>query len=133
MKVFFTSDVKTTIGTDGCLLVIKRNKKSLVTRTLLVMPHSVSLGLLYSLHINLDHHTKDQLFQAVDTRFFTQNLANKCQRIVESCTLCTSVDIMPKEIHTFKQNIVPDHPGKSFAVDVVRDCKKFVLFAVDNF
>ena len=69
VKLFFRSDVKTTIDKDGCLVVIKRNKKSLVTRTLLVMPDSVSLGLLYSLHINLYHPTKDQLFQAVGTRF----------------------------------------------------------------
>jgi hypothetical protein len=46
VKVFFRSDVKTSIDKDGCIVVIKRNKSNLVTRTLLVIPNSISLGLL---------------------------------------------------------------------------------------
>ena len=133
VKVFFRSDVKTSIDKDGCLVVIKRNKSSLVTRTLLVIPNAISLGLLYSLHINLDHPTKEQLYRAVDTRFFTQDLANKCARVVDSCTLCTSTSTIPKEVHSYKANIVPNHPGQSFTVDIMRDCSKFVMVAADNF
>ena len=112
VKVFFRTDIKTSIDNDGCLVVTKRNNKNLVTRTLLVMPNPISIGLLYSLHINLDHPTKAQLQQAVDSRFFVQDLANKCQTIVDSCTLCSSTKHTPQEIHTYKNNIVPDHPGR---------------------
>ena len=133
VKVFFRSDVKTSIDKDGCIVVIKRNKGNLVTRTLLVIPDSISIGLLYSLHINLDHPTKEQLHRAVDSRFFTRDLANKCGRVVDSCTLCMSTSTIPKEVHTFKANIVPDHPGQSFTVDIMRDCSKFVMVAADNF
>ena len=133
VKVFFRSDVKTSIDKDGCIVVIKRNKGNLVTRTLLVIPDSISIGLLYSLHINLDHPTKQQLHRAVDSRFFTRDLANKCGRVVDSCTLCMSTSTIPKEVHTFKANIVPDHPGQSFTVDIMRDCSKFVMVAADNF
>ena len=133
VKVFFRSDVNTSIDKDGCIVVIKRSRKSLVTRTLLVIPNPISMGLLYSLHINLDHPTKDQLHQAVDTRFYVQELANKCQAVVDSCTLCNSTNTIPMEVHNYKANTVPDHPGKSFTVDVLRDCSKFVLVATDNF
>ena len=133
VKIFFRADVHTSIDKDGCMVVSKRNKQNLVTRTLMVVPNPMSVGLLYSLHINLGHPTQSQLQQIADSRFFIQDLTNKCKSIVDSCTLCTSTKPIPKEIHRYKANIVPDHPGKSFTVDVLRDCSKYVLVAVDNF
>ena len=133
VKVFFRADMQTSIDKDDCIVVTKRNKQNLVTRTLMVVPNSMSVGLLYSLHVNLDHPLQHQLLQIADSRFFIQDLANKCKTIVDSCTLCTSSKPIPKEVHDYKANIVPDHPGKSFTVDVLRDCSKFVMVAVDNF
>ena len=81
----------------------------------------------------MDHPTTDQLLKVVDTRFFVQDLLNKCRKITESCTLCASTKSIPAEIHNFKANKVPDHPGEAFTVDVMKECKKLVLVAVDNF
>ena len=133
VKSFFRSDIQTTIDKSGCIVVMKRNRKSLITRDLVAVPNSISVGLLYSLHLNLGHPSTDQLQQAVDTRFFVQDIATKCREITESCTLCTSVKTIPHEVHEYDTNTVPDHPGHAFTVDVMRECKKLVLVAVDNF
>ena len=133
VKVYFRSDVTTSVDRSGCIIVIKQNRNNLVKRDLVAVPNSISLGLLYSLHINLDHPTTDQLLKAVDTRFFMQDVLNKCTEITKSCTLCMSAEPIPAEIHEFKTNKVPDHPGEAFTVDVMKECKKLVLVAVDNF
>ena len=133
VKVYFRSDVTTTLDKKGCIIVIKQNRSNLIKRDLVAVPNNTSLGILYSLHVNLDHPTMSQLHQAVDTRFFIQDLANKCKEITDSCTLCTSVEPIPDEIHQFSANTVPDHPGESFTIDIMRESKKLVLVAVDNF
>ena len=125
--------MSTTIAKDGVIVVIKRNRQTLVTRELVVVPDSMSIGLLYSLHLNLNHPSSDQLHKAIDTRFFISDLANKCKTITEECTPCTSIKSIPMEVYEYKQNVVPDHPGKSFTVDVMKDCKKLVVVAADNF
>ena len=66
--------------------MVKRNKQTLVTRELVVVPDSMSTGLLYSLHLNLKHPSCDQLHKVVDTRFFIYDLANKCKQVTEECT-----------------------------------------------
>ena len=62
-------------------MVVKRNRNTLVTREQIIIPDKMSIGLLYSLHINLKHPTKDQLQKAVETRFYISSLANKCQEV----------------------------------------------------
>ena len=133
VKHFFRSDIHTTIDRTGCIMVVKRNRQTLVTRELVVVPDSMSMGLLYSLHLNLNHPSNDQLHKAVDTRFFITDLANKCKSITEDCTPCSSIKSIPTEVYEYKQNVVPDHPGKAFTVDVMKECKKIVVVAADNF
>ena len=133
VKVFFRSDVTTSVDKSGCIIVIKQNRNNLVKRELVAVPNSISMGILYSLHINLGHPTNDQLHRVVDTRFFVQDIINKCTVITTSCTLCTSAQPIPEELHEFKANEVPDHPGEAFTIDVMKECKKLVIVAVDNF
>ena len=124
----------TTIDKDGCLIVNKTNRQMFGNiRQLIVVPQSMVPGLLHSLHINLNHPTKDQLLKLVTTRFHILNIARQCEKVIEACTICTSMKSIPREIHEFKSNIVPDHPRKSFTVNVIREAGKFILAAVCNF
>ena len=133
VKQFFRSDVQTTFDRDNCLVVIKRNRQTLVTRELVVVPDNISMGLLYSLHHNLNHPSADQLHRAVDTRFFITDIANKCTTVTDECTPCTSIKSIPMEVYEYKQNVVPEHPGQAFTVDVMKEAKKMVVVATDNF
>ena len=40
---------------------------------------------------------------------------------------------IPEEIHNFKPNEVPDHPGQSFTVDILRTACKKIMVVVENF
>ena len=114
-----------TIARDGCLVARKRNKKNLIERELVVIPENVSLGLLYSMHLNLHHPTIYQLNKTVETRFFILDRDQNVQSIWIDCALfCQAVKDIPEEIHEFEPNQAPDHPGKSFTVDVLKCCKR---------
>ena len=133
VKYLFRSDVKTSINREGCMVVTKREKGGISTKELVVVPDNMAMGLIFSLHINLGHPTKDQLQQALATRFFVMDIAKRCEQVVTSCTLCESVKVIPKEVHSFKPNIVPDHPGRYWTVDIMKECSKAVMVAADNF
>ena len=78
-----------TIARDGCLVVIKRSNRNLVTRELIVLPDDISMGLLYSIHINLNHPTVYQLTKTIETRFFVLDRDRKVNSVWSDCTLYT--------------------------------------------
>ena len=57
----------------------------------------------------------------------------KIKDLVKQCTLCQSVAKLPEEIHSFKPNIMPDHPGQAFTVDILKARNKKILVATDFF
>jgi hypothetical protein len=120
------------IAKDGCLVAHKRDR-NLNDRELVVIPEDVSMGLLYGMHINLNHPTTFQLMKVVDTRFFILDREQKIRKLVADCTLCQSVAKIPVEIHNFKPNEMPNHPGQAFTVDILKMSKKIITVTVDNF
>ena len=132
VKRYLRSSLKITIAGDGCLICTTRDK-SLNMRELVVIPEEVSMGLIYALHVNLNHPTPYQLQKVLDTKFFILDKEKKVKQISESCTLCLSVAKIPREIETFKPNEMPDHPGQAFTVDILRMDKRKILVAVENF
>ena len=132
VKRYMQKNIDITLEDSGCLVVKRRNRK-FIERTLIVIPEDVSLGLLQGLHINLNHPSPFQLQSALDTKFFILDRDKKIRQIWESCTLCQSMAKLPTEIHEFKPNQMPSHPGISFTVDVIRTGKKYILVSVENF
>ena len=132
VKTYLMQSNNLTIAKDGCLVsnTISRNQ---IRRERLVIPDNISQGLLYALHWNLGHPTATQLAKMVNTFFLVVNLQAKVNTITKDCTICQSVATIPKELQKFDPNQVPDHPGKSFTVDVLRQCRKFAMITVDNF
>ena len=121
-----------TIAKDGCLVAMKRDGR-LNSKELVVVPEDISLGLLYAMHLNLNHPSQFQLLKVVDTRFFMLDREQKIRDLVKNCTLYQSVAKLPEEIHSFKPNIMPDHPGQAFTVDILKARNKKILVATDNF
>ena len=87
-------------------VAMKRDGR-LNNRELVVVPEDMSLGLLYAMHLNLNHPSQFQMMKVVDTRFFMLDREQKIRDITKQCTLCQSVSKLPEEIHTFKSNIMP--------------------------
>ena len=132
IKRYLRSQNEITIAKDGVLVSQKRDRR-LQSRELIVVPEEISMGLLYGMHINLNHPSAFQLTKVVDTKFFILNREEKIKKVVEDCTLCQSVAKIPEEIHTFSANKMPEHPGQAFTVDILRMAKKKIVIAVENF
>ena len=132
IKRYLQQGTDATIARDGCIVVNKVGKK-LTRNELIVIPQRVSLGLLQAMHINLNHPTSYQLMKVTDTKFFILDRDKKIQSITSDCTQCQSMASIPKELETFEANQIPDHPGKSFTVDVMKFAKKNIVVATENF
>ena len=122
-----------TISAKDGVLVSKKRDKFLHSKELVVVPEDVSMGLLYAMHLNLSHPTVFQLLKVVDTGFFILDREKKIKKIAEDCTLCLSISKLPEDIHTFKANKMPEHPGQAFTVDILRTAKKIIVVSVENF
>ena len=125
-------DSKLTIARDGCIVVTKRDNH-LINRDLIVLPDDVGFGILYAMHLNLNHPTFYQLSKIVDTKFFILSKDAKIKQIIESCAMCQSVSKIPREIEDFKPNNMPSHPGMTFTIDILKMNKKNIMVTVDNF
>ena len=132
VKRYMRRNVNLTIASDGCLIVTKSNNK-LVTRKLIVVPEDISLGLLQGLHLHLNHPSPTQMQRAIDTKFFLLDRFSEIHQIWENCTLCQSIAKLPVEIKSFDPNKMPEHPGLSFTVDILRASKKYIMVAMENF
>ena len=132
IKRYLQNQSKITISKDG-LLVSQKMGRRFSSKDLIVIPESVSRGILYGLHLNLKHPTSFQLKKVVDTKFFILDKDKIIDDITNKCDLCQSLAQIPKEIETFKANQVPDHPGMEFTVDILKYSKKLAVVATDNF
>ena len=132
IKRYLQNQSKISISKDG-LLVSQKMGRRFSSKDLIVIPESVSRGILYGLHLNLKHPTSFQLKKVVDTKFFILDKDKIIDDITCKCDLCQSLAQIPKEIETFKPNQVPDHPGMEFTVDILKYSKKLAVVATDNF
>ena len=133
VKRYFKSTLAITLAKDGCLITRRKNKSTFLERELIVVPEDISTGLVYSLHLNLNHPSPTQLSRIIQTRFFFLNRDSLVKAVWDQCALCQSIKHIPKDIHEFEPNQIPDHPGRAFTVDVIKYAKKNILIAVENF
>ena len=132
VKKYLQKNNNITIAKDGCIVVIKQNRR-FVKNELIVIPENISMGLLYGMHINLNHPTSYQLNRVMDTKFFILDKDRKIRKLVKDCTLCQSVAKIPTEIHQFQPNQIPNHPGKAFTIDILRFASKLIVVSTENF
>ena len=102
-------------------------------KELIVIPDEISWGLIYAMHINLNHPSPYQLARILDTKFFILDKDAKVKQVTDSCTLCCSISKIPQEIESFKSNEMPSHPGHSFTIDIIKMNKKNIMVTVENF
>ena len=122
-KLINVKDVKrylhvASIGKDG-LLVVKRNKPFTLSRECIIIPRSVSPGLLTALHIKLEHLSSCQLKQVAHRYFHALDMDSTIENVTTSCNQCSSVKKIP---HTLIEQSTSDPPeviGTNFAADVM--------------
>ncbi|RLC16965.1 MAG: hypothetical protein DRI57_10485, partial [Deltaproteobacteria bacterium] len=115
-----------TIATDG-LLVVQRKDALAPTRECIVIPRQVLDGLLTALHIKLDHPSSHQLKCVFHRFFYALDMDKAIENVVHSCHQCTSLKLIPHTILSQSTSDPPDAIGVSFAADVIRREKQFIL------
>ena len=130
-KITTAKDVKrylnvTTIAKDG-LLIVRRDDPLAPTRELIVVPREAISGLLSALHIKFNHPTKHQLKQLVLRYFYALDMDKIIEITTESCTVCSSLQKLPKYIVEQSTSDPPETVGSNFAADVIKRNRQLIL------
>ena len=120
------------ISEPGLLIHRKPNLLYGKDYELIIVPQNLAAGLISALHIRLGHPTKTQLKKLWDRYVF----ANHAEEIISSCTtctLCTSLKPLPKELFEQSTSTMPTVIESSFSADVFRREKQRILVLVEKF
>ena len=115
-----------TISKDGLLVVPHRDPFS-QARERIVVPRRVLDGLLTALHIKLVHPTQFQLKQVFTQYFFALDLDSTLRHLNDNCHICISTKKMNYIKPPASTSNSPPTIGLSFAADVMRRERQFVL------
>ena len=119
------------ISADG-LLVVKREKPFWSSSEIIVIPRTVSNGLVAAIHIKLHHPTAGQLKKLFNRYFFSFSSDTVIETFTENCFTCKSLKKIPRE--SVAQTSTPvERPGLSFAADVMRRERQMIFVLRDCF
>ena len=114
------------ISKDG-LLIVQRLQSLSPPIELIVVPRSVLDGLLTAIHIKLDHPSKHQLQLVVQRHFFALDMSAAITRVSDTCHTCASLKKFPTSLASQSSEDPPEVVGVSFAADVIRRSRQFIL------
>ena len=100
---------------------------------LIIIPRSLAPGLISALHLRLGHPVKTQFKKVWNRYFYAIEGENIIDDVTESCPLCTSLKVLPKELMEQGTTVVPDTIGKIFSCDVIRRESQKIVVLIDLF
>ena len=116
----------TSISKDG-LLIVQRQQPLSRPIELIVVPRSALDGLLTAIHLKLDHPSKHQLQMVIQRHFFALDMSAAIARVSDSCHTCASLKKFPTSLTSQSSEDPPEVVGVSFAADIIRRCRQFIL------
>ena len=119
------------IAKDGLLVVPRTDPLSPITE-LIVVPRSALDTLITALHVRLDHPTAHQLNLAMKRHFYALDMTKAIDRVRDTCHTCASLRNLPQHLLNQTTNDSPAVVGISFAADVLRRSKQFILALRDT-
>ena len=121
-----------TIGKGG-LLVCRQTTPFYYSSDLTVIPRHVLGGLLTALHLRLQHPSKSQLLQVFRRSFFALDAESAINEVTTSCSQCSAIATIPKEIEEFSTSESIPRLGESFACDIIRRARQYIFIMRDTF
>ena len=113
-------------------MVVPRTDPLSPITELIVVPRSALDGLITALHVRLDHPTAHQLNLAMKRHFYALENTKAIDRVRDTCHTCASLGNLPRPLLNQTTNDLPAVVGISFAVDVLRRSKQFILVLRDT-
>ena len=115
-----------TVAKDG-LLVVTKDPPLSPSRECIIVPRSVLVGLLTALHLQLGHPSSNQLKIAAKRYLFALDLDKAIARVTSGCFHCAALRQTPKVRVEQSSQPPPDAIGLSFAADVIKRSRQFIL------
>ncbi|KAL2096322.1 hypothetical protein ACEWY4_008470 [Coilia grayii] len=116
----------TTLSRDG-LLVVREHTPLAASGDCIIIPGGVLDGLLTSLHISLDHPSSSQLKTIVQRYFYALDMDAAIHRVTSGCHQCAALLKAPVFVREQSTGDPPEVMGTSFAADVFRRDRQFIL------
>lgn len=116
---------KLIMSADG--LLVHRSIKPLTCIDQIVVPQSVTDGILTALHLKLQHPTSHQLVKAFSRYFYCLNLDQAVSMVSKSCHHCNSIKDVPKSLIEQSTSDPPSHVGVNYAADIIKRCKQKIF------
>ena len=107
------------IGRDG-LLVVKQARPFLPETELIIVPLSILHGLLTSLHLQLGHPTATQLINVFNRSYFSLNVNDCVNHVLQACSQCQALKTIPRELCDQTSTVQTTTLANNFAADVLR-------------
>ena len=114
------------VSNDG-LLVVRKDQPLSPTRECIVVPRQVLNGLLTALHIQLNHPSHHQLMAVTQRYFYALDMDKAVGQVTSSCHHCASLRNTPHTLISQSTGDPPECVGFSFAADVMRRNRQFIL------
>ncbi|KAK3105126.1 hypothetical protein FSP39_017698 [Pinctada imbricata] len=115
-----------TVAYDG-LVIVKRSEPFQSSRELIVIPREVLHGILTSLHIQLQHPSRNQLKLVTQRFFYAIDMDKAIDLVTGSCHQCASIQKVPHMLVKEDTGDPPEAIGTSFACDIMKRERQLLL------
>ena len=119
------------IDSYGLIIVKHIDTNSGLQYDAISVPKPFYVSLLQSLHIKLDHPSKNQLLKFANRHFFCFGSTNSIDSVHNSCEICSRVAILPKHVDEFSTSANPVF-GKHFSADVMVSDNQKIFICREN-
>ena len=127
VRRYLNSNIKLSTTPNDKLLIIPASEPFKQTKQRIVIPTSVSDGLLMALHIQLQHPSKHQLKKVFCRAFFALDLDKLVDKTVDCCHTCAALQKVPARFHQQTTSKPPEIIGAKYSSDVMRRCNQCIL------
>jgi hypothetical protein len=114
------------IASDG-LLVVRKDTPLESHQNRIIVPRHIIDGILTAIHIQLDHPSAYQMKKVVSRYLYALDLDKAIDNVTEACHPCAALKQTPNIVIPQSTSTPPDGIGISFAADILRRDRQFVL------
>ena len=112
---------------DSGVLIHRKSNPDGSDFELMIVPNALAAGLISALHLRLGHPTKTQFKKLWGRYFFAINSEKFIDDCTQSCSLCTSLKSLQRELFKQSTSQVPDTIGKFFSANIRRENQKIMV------
>ena len=121
------------IAQDGLLIVENTLPMSTKKHQRIVVPGKHLQTILMQIHLKHGHPTKNQMILIFNKNFYSYGSTAQIDALYESCSMCTALKRIPKQLFNYEVTTNANKPGTHFGIDIMKRNKQHVLVARDQF